>query len=73
MRYLGRKFLVGDTFSNADLTFASLAAPIVFPPELTLYNVEKPPAFEELVAHYRSTPAGQFALRLFAEHRTKPE
>jgi glutathione S-transferase len=63
----GRPFLLGERFSAADLTFASLAAPIVLP---SVYGVALPPveALDEptaaLVARGRAHPAGAFALRL---------
>ncbi len=68
----GRRYLLGDTFTAADLAFAALSAPCVVPPE---YGVplptldEIPPAAADLVRAYRATPAGRFALRLYAEDR----
>jgi glutathione S-transferase len=64
----GRRFLVGERFSSADLTFAAMAAPMVIPPR---YGVPLP-ALHELPAHareeverMRAHPAGAFALRLY--------
>lgn len=71
----GRRYLVGDAFTAADLTFAALTAPLVMPAE---YGVqlpalpETPPAFQSLVQEMRGTAAGQLALRLYAEHRRAP-
>ncbi|MCB9549847.1 MAG: glutathione S-transferase N-terminal domain-containing protein [Myxococcales bacterium] len=68
----GRRYLAGDAFSGADLTFASLAAPVVLP---TTYGAWLPPLettpapFQEVVAAHRARPAGAFALRLYADHR----
>jgi glutathione S-transferase len=68
----GRRFLVGGRFSAADLTFASLAAPTLYPPG---YRAVHPPleamsaATRVEVERLRDTAAGQFALRLFAEER----
>jgi glutathione S-transferase len=68
----GRRYLVGDRFTAADLTFAALAAAVLAPPE---YGVElpqpesMPPAMAELVESFRAQPAGQFALRLYGEER----
>ena len=68
----GRRFLVGDRFSAADLTFASLAAPALYPPG---YRAVHPPleamsaATRAEVERLRDTAAGRFALRLFAEER----
>lgn len=68
----GRRYLTGDRFTAADLTFAALAAPVVLPPE---YGCPMP-AFETLsttlrseIRHLRDTAAGDFALRLYREER----
>ena len=73
----GRKYLIGETFGVADLCFASLAIPILYPDELVLSKrqfAEKkfPPALRDLVNKYRNTPAGQYALRLYKEDRYVP-
>jgi glutathione S-transferase len=68
----GRRFLVGDAFSIADLTFAALSAPLVGPPEyaVRLPTVEElPPAMRAVVEELRETPAGKHALRMFREER----
>ncbi len=68
----GRRFLVGDRLSVADLTFASLAAPILFPEQ---YGVVLPPRDElpadalDRVETWRGSRAGAFALRIYANHR----
>lgn len=70
----GRRFLCGDRFTAADLTFAALAAPVLWPPE---YGVKFPPldtapaAARESILRFRAHPAGAFALRLFREHRRR--
>jgi glutathione S-transferase len=67
-----RRYLVGDRLTAADLTFASLAAPVVLPPEYgwPLPSVEDgPPDLLELRDRLRSRPAGTFALRLYKEER----
>jgi glutathione S-transferase len=68
----GGKYLVGDRFTAADLTFAALAAPILAPSEYgwPLPRVEEgPPGLGRLIDRYRSRPAGTFALRLYREER----
>ena len=68
----GRRFLVGDAFSIADLTFAALSAPLIAPPEygVRLPTVEElPPAMCAVVEELRETPAGRHALRMFREER----
>ena len=68
----GRKFLTGDRFTAADLTFAALAAPVLLPVECravqpTLETV--PAAMREEILRFRNTDAGRFALRLFSQER----
>lgn len=68
----GRSFLVGDALTMADLTFASLAAVVLAPPEYgaPLCPIETLP--REPAAHMRAwqeLPAGKFVARLFREHR----
>lgn len=68
----GRRFLVGDRFTAADLTFAALAAPVVVPAE---YGVplpqpdELPAPMAAVVRELREHPAGEFALRMFRTER----
>jgi glutathione S-transferase len=68
----GRRYLCGDTFTAADLTFACMGAPLVMPPE---YGIrlptpdELPAAMRTLVDEMRDHPAGAFILRLFRDDR----
>jgi glutathione S-transferase len=68
----GRRFLVGNRFTAADLTFAALAAPVLFPVEcravLPALDAVPVPMREE-VLRFRNTVAGCFALRLFSQER----
>jgi glutathione S-transferase len=68
----GRRFLAGDRFTVADLTFAALAAPVVLPPAYgfpmpapTDFSVEP----RALIDAWRASPAGQLALRLYETER----
>ena len=68
----GRRFLTGDRFTAADLTFAALAAPMLLPPacravQPTIEDI--PAAMRDEVLRLRDTDAGRFALRLFAQER----
>lgn len=68
----GRTFLVGDGLSAADITFASLAAVVLLPEQYaaTLPKVDDLP--EDAQVHIRAWqehPAGQFAMRMFRDHR----
>jgi glutathione S-transferase len=68
----GRLFLTGDRFTAADLTFASLAAIVILPPEYAgpLPTLETaPPKMREVVEELRTHPAGAFVLKLFATQR----
>lgn len=74
----GRKYLVGNCFSAADLVFASLAAPGIVPPEyggLFPELNQLPDEMVEQIQTLRETIAGQFVLRLYREERysEKPE
>jgi len=68
----GRPYLCGERFSAADLTFASLAAPMLMPPE---YGVplpqpdELPAAMAATVRELRTHPAGAYALKMFRDER----
>ena len=68
----GRSYLVGKKFGAADLTFAALAAPVLLPRNYgsPLPSLGEVPA--ELLAQieeFRSSPAGDFALRIYRDHR----
>jgi glutathione S-transferase len=68
----GRKYLVGDRFSAADLTFACLAAPLVAPPEYGGILPDSSQLPKEMVSQMqvlKETIAGQYALRLYLEER----
>jgi glutathione S-transferase len=71
----GRRYLAGDRFTAADLTFAALAAAVVVPPE---YGVPLPqpdllpPYLAGKVQAFREHPAGVFALALFRNERPMP-
>jgi glutathione S-transferase len=71
-RIEGRRWLVGDRFTAADLSLACLAAPVLVPSEYggVLPPLEEmPQAFRALVAEMRDCPAGQHAMRMFREER----
>jgi glutathione S-transferase len=70
----GRPFLMGDHFSLSDMAFAVAAAPAVWPDE---YGgklpplADTPPEVQNAIAEMREHAAGQFALRIYREHRTR--
>jgi glutathione S-transferase len=68
----GRRFLCGDAFTAADLTFAALAAAVLVPARygVPLPQPELLPApFAAEVRAMREHPAGRFALRLYDQER----
>ncbi|MFO0617646.1 MAG: glutathione S-transferase N-terminal domain-containing protein [Polyangiaceae bacterium] len=68
-------YLVGDVFTAADLTFASLLAPLLLVSRDEGYAATLPtleevgPEAAELVHEVRSSRAGSFALEMFKRHR----
>src|SRR4051812_34370521 len=71
----GRPYLMGDSFTAADLTFAALSAPLVLPPEygVPLPRVEELPArMADVVRELRSHPAGAHALEMYRTERQPP-
>ena len=68
----GRRFLVGERFTAADLTFAALAAPVLFPVECRAVHPALdavPAAMRDEALRLRDTDAGRFALRMFSQER----
>ena len=65
----GRRYLVGDTFTAADLTFAALAAPILWPPQMERWMGELLPQAQPEMERWRRTPAGAWAMRIWANER----
>lgn len=68
----GRQYLAESRFTAADLTFAALASPVLFPDRgIAAYPAvnELPSAMRETVENLRDTNAGRFALRMYALER----
>jgi len=68
----GRRFLVGDRFSAADLTFASLASLLVQPKEQGFPvpdGGQRILAIAAAIADAQARPAGRFIARMYAEER----
>ena len=68
----GRRYLCGDRFTLHDMGFAIAAAPAIWPdnyggplPPLA----ETPAPIQQLVQETRARPAGQFAMRIYRDHR----
>lgn len=77
-RVEGRRHLVGDRFSAADLSFATMLAPAIGVSPEEGYGAFLPPlhlcpkGYQDVAAEIRATPAGQYALRMFREERKRP-
>jgi glutathione S-transferase len=70
----GRSYLMGDRFTSVDLDFACMAAPAVLPPEYSTWLPTIDDVSDRIAAPMRQLadhPAGQFALRMFAEERNR--
>ncbi|HEY2134931.1 MAG TPA: glutathione S-transferase C-terminal domain-containing protein [Xanthobacteraceae bacterium] len=71
----GRKYLVGDRFSLSDMAFANALSPMVLPPAyggpLPTFD-EMPPELQAVIREMQSHPAGQYALRIYRDHRAGP-
>ena len=70
----GRRYLCGERFTAADLTFAAMAASVLMPPE---YGVplpqpeELPVSMATVVRKFRAHPAGEHALAMFRDERLR--
>ena len=68
----GRRYLVGDRFSAADLTFAALASVLVGPKERGFPVPDagtRIPAIAAEIAAAKARPCGRFIARIYAEER----
>ena len=65
------KYLLGEKFSAADLTFASLASVLIMPTQLNqLYQFDKCPIkVQKFATELRNTTAGHHVLRCYSQHR----
>jgi glutathione S-transferase len=66
----GRRYLFGDTFTAADLTFAALSSPSLLPPQYPVPLPQPdqiPEDAQKRVRAWREHPAGRFADRLYQE------
>jgi len=71
-RLRGAGYLVGGSFTLADLTLAALATPLLSPPEHPVMGhlqLTAAPELEAFRAELLSTPTGEHAMRMYREHR----
>jgi glutathione S-transferase len=65
-----RAYLVGESFSRADMTVASLLAPLALPPEHPTYqNIKHPPRLAQDVAGWQQRPFYSWVRQVYAKHR----
>ncbi len=71
-RVAGRQFVVGDRFTAADLSLATMLAPVVLPSPQEGYGAWLPPVDDvppgkrrDLLLRLRASAAGQHALRMY--------
>jgi glutathione S-transferase len=68
----GRRYLVGNRFSLSDMSFANALSPLVLAPEyggpLPTFD-EMPPELQTVIREMQSRPGGQFALRIYRDHK----
>jgi glutathione S-transferase len=63
-------YLVGDSFTIADLTAAAMFYPVVLPPEFPYPMItEVPPAGREIVEALAARPGGRWVADIYARHR----
>ena len=66
----GRKYLVGDEFSRADMAVASLLAPLALPPQHPTYGkIKHPPRMAKDVSEWQQRPSIKWVRDIYAEYR----
>ena len=66
----GRDYLVGDKFSRADITAASLLSPITIPSEHPVYEKSNlPPLMLEDIEAWSDRPSTKWVHKIYKEHR----
>jgi glutathione S-transferase len=72
----GRPYLMGDRFGAPDLAFAAFSAGLVVPPEHPVYGSTPtawPPGMKKEAEGLVGTPAAEFVLRMYREHRREKD
>ena len=65
-------YLTGSRFTAADLTFAALFSPFVWPAEYAEFSApedEVPAGLKAIIDEHRARPAGKHALAMYRLHR----
>jgi glutathione S-transferase len=71
----GAQYLVGDSFTVADLTAASLFYPLVLPPEYPYPTLDAPPPgrAQEFIAELEDRPGVAWVAEMYRRHRLRQE
>ena len=68
----GRRYLVGGRFGRADITAASLLAPLARPAACPLYRqVTMPPRLEDTLERWSARPSLRWVQGIYADHRRR--
>jgi len=66
----GREYLVGDSFTVADLTAAAMLSPLLQPPEIQYpLRIEWPPYLRDYRGELLKHPAARWAAEMYRRHR----
>lgn len=69
----GRRFLVGDHLTRADIATASLLSPIAWPPRHPSYRGVAPwAALQRIIDTYRDRPCVRWTAQLYEDYRYSP-
>ncbi len=66
----GNDYLVGTTFSRADMAVASLLAPLVLPEQHPVYHdLKHPPRIKRELSNWDARPSFRWVRSVYAQHR----
>jgi len=66
----GRPYLLGETFSRADIAMASLFAPLVIPKQHPTYaNLELPPLMKDIAAKWQNRASLKHVIAVYEQFR----
>ncbi len=66
----GRPYLLGDKFSRADITAASLLSPITIPDKHPVYEKENiPPLMLQDIEKWKDRPSINWVRKIYNQHR----
>ena len=67
----GQKYLVGNSLTAADLTFAALSSPVLRPPNHPFYDSQSSKLSSAIatIEQLRATPAGKLVMNMYRQYR----